>query len=80
MGADTYQHSSSPANDESGRDWQALQGGNTREPLKAANGEPRLCEVFYFHTDQVGLPEELSNSQGQAVLAGQLEDMGQHGQ
>ncbi|WP_453935068.1 RHS domain-containing protein [Acidovorax temperans] len=48
--------------------------------MKVANGEPRLCEVFYFHTDQVGLPEELTNSQGQAVLAGQLRDMGQHGQ
>jgi RHS repeat-associated protein len=26
-----------------------------------------LCEVYYFHTDQIGLPEEMSNSEGQLV-------------
>ena len=68
-GADGYLHSSSTPssntpNDQGGRDWHALQDAHSGRPLKVANGEPRLCEVFYFHTDQVGLPEELTNSQG----------------
>ena len=29
--------------------------------------EAKLCDIYYFHTDQVGLPQELSNSQGQLV-------------
>ena len=29
--------------------------------------QAKIAEVYYFHTDQVGLPEELSNSQGQLV-------------
>jgi RHS repeat-associated protein len=33
----------------------------------ADNSDPKLCNVYYFHTDQVGLPEELSNSKGQLV-------------
>ena len=28
-----------------------------------AAGQPKLCEVYYFHTDPVGLPEELTNAQ-----------------
>ena len=32
-----------------------------------AAGQPKLCEVYYFHTDQVGLPEELTNAQGQRI-------------
>jgi RHS repeat-associated protein len=31
------------------------------------NSDPKLCNIYYFHTDQVGLPEELSNSRGQLV-------------
>ena len=68
-GADGYLHSSSTPssntpNDQGGRDWHALQDAHSGRPLKVANGDHRLCEVFYFHTDQVGLPEELTNSQG----------------
>ena len=62
--ATSYQNNSNPANDGGGRDWQALQAGNQVKPLNIANGNHRICEVFYFHTDQVGLPEELTNSQG----------------
>ena len=29
--------------------------------------QAKIAEVYYFHTDQAGLPEELSNSQGQLV-------------
>mgnify|MGYP000982835097 CR=1 FL=1 len=32
-----------------------------------AGGQPKLCEVYYFHTDPVGLPEELTNAQGQRI-------------
>ena len=32
-----------------------------------AAGQPKLCEVYYFHTDPVGLPEELTNAQGQRI-------------
>ena len=63
-GAGSYQNNSVPANDGSGRDWQALDDPRPTQPLKVANGNHRICEVFYFHTDQVGLPEELTNSQG----------------
>ncbi|QNP49086.1 RHS domain-containing protein [Diaphorobacter aerolatus] len=27
----------------------------------------KLCNVYYFHTDQVGMPQELSNAQGQLI-------------
>ena len=34
----------------------------------AASTEPAaLCKVYYFHTDQVGMPQELTNAQGQLV-------------
>ena len=29
--------------------------------------EAKLCDVYYFHADQVGMPHELSNAQGQLV-------------
>ena len=29
--------------------------------------QEKICDVYYFHTDQVGLPEELSNAQGKLV-------------
>jgi hypothetical protein len=35
-----------------------------------------LCEVYYFHTDQAGLPEELSNAQGQLVWQAQYRTWG----
>jgi RHS repeat-associated protein len=37
-------------------------GTGTDGPAKA-----KICDVYYFHTDQVGLPEELSNDQGNLV-------------
>ena len=62
--ATSYQNSSTSANDDSGRQWQALQDRSPTQTRKVANGDHRLCDVFYFHTDQVGLPEELTNSEG----------------
>ena len=35
--------------------------------LPETQAEPQLAKVYYFHTDQVGLPEELTNAQGQIV-------------
>jgi hypothetical protein len=31
------------------------------------SNKARICDVYYFHTDQVGLPEELSNDRGNLV-------------
>ncbi len=33
----------------------------------SGQAEPRLCNVYYFHTDQAGMPEELTNADGQLV-------------
>ncbi|THJ30477.1 hypothetical protein E8K88_17725, partial [Lampropedia aestuarii] len=33
----------------------------------SANPNRELCKVYYFHTDQVGMPEELTNADGQLV-------------
>ena len=41
-------------------------GTGTDGPMQQA-AQAKIAEVYYFHTDQVGLPEELSNSQGQLV-------------
>ena len=41
-------------------------GTGTDGPIQQA-AQAKIAEVYYFHTDQVGLPEELSNSQGQLV-------------
>ncbi|MPM59790.1 hypothetical protein SDC9_106636 [bioreactor metagenome] len=30
-------------------------------------GRAKACDVYYFHTDQIGMPQELSNAQGQLV-------------
>ncbi|MGF6213658.1 RHS domain-containing protein [Comamonas sp. 4034] len=35
------------------------------EGLAASAGRAQLCKVYYFHTDQVGMPQELTNAQGQ---------------
>jgi RHS repeat-associated protein len=51
-------------------DWDALLAPSNLDAKQAtysAHGEPvepKLANVYYFHTDQVGLPEELSDSQG----------------
>jgi RHS repeat-associated protein len=31
------------------------------------SNKAKICDVYYFHTDQVGLPEELSNDRGNLV-------------
>ena len=41
-------------------------GTGTDGPARQT-AQTKIAEVYYFHTDQVGLPEELSNSQGQLV-------------
>lgn len=41
-------------------------GTGTDGPARQT-AQAKIAEVYYFHTDQVGLPEELSNSQGQLV-------------
>ena len=37
------------------------------EGLVASAGQAQLCKVYYFHTDQVGMPQELTNAQGQVI-------------
>ena len=58
--------------------WQALNpkgtGQSTGTDGPSANA--KLCEVYYFHTDQVGLPEELSNAQGQIIWQAQYKTWG----
>ena len=44
-------------------DW----GNGTTGQATGTTGQAELCKVYYFHTDQVGMPQELSNSQGQLV-------------
>ena len=72
-------YSQQPANDTlEARYWQALNPKGTAQNT-GTNGpvaDPSLCEVYYFHTDQVGLPEELSNAQGQLVWQAQYKTWG----
>ena len=43
--------------------WEAL---NAQVGTAQKTGtEAKLCDVYYFHTDQAGLPQELTNAQGQ---------------
>ncbi len=81
--AESPNHSKPAANDAESRYWASLRetaqqkaeqlqvphwGTGTDGPARqAASTQAKLCEVYYFHTDQVGLPEELSNAQGQLV-------------
>ena len=72
---------SSAANDAESRYWaslnetarqkaQALQiqdWGTGTERVTASADQAQLCKVYYFHTDQVGMPQELSIAQGQVV-------------
>ena len=61
------------ANDAEAQYWAALE--TTAQQRAKATGtygsessqNPKLCDVYYFHTDQVGMPEELTNAQGQLV-------------
>ena len=45
--------------------WEAL---NAHSGTAQKTGtEAKLCDVYYFHADQVGMPQELTNAQGQLV-------------
>ena len=75
-------HSKPAANDAESRYWASLNaaaqeraqtlqiedwGNGTTGQATGTTGQAELCKVYYFHTDQVGMPQELSNSQGQLV-------------
>ena len=62
------------ANDAEAQYWAALETtaqqrakatGTYGSANASANTTPKLCNVYYFHTDQVGMPEELTNADGQ---------------
>ena len=42
-------------------------GTGTEGRATGTTGQANLCKVYYFHTDQVGMPQELTNAQGQLV-------------
>ena len=80
-GATGPNHSKPAANDAESLYWASLNqqaeqkaqalaiegwGTGTDGPAKVS-ANAKIAEVYYFHTDQVGLPEELSNAQGQLV-------------
>ena len=80
-GAEGLNHSKPAANDAEALYWASLNqqaeqkaqalaiegwGTGTDGPAKVS-ANAKIAEVYYFHTDQVGLPEELSNAQGQLV-------------
>jgi YD repeat-containing protein len=44
--------------------WDALLAPSNLDTKQATSAEPKLANVYYFHTDQVGLPEELSDGKG----------------
>ncbi|MBB6579523.1 hypothetical protein HNP33_003636 [Comamonas odontotermitis] len=48
------------------QDWGNAASTGT-ERLAANACQAQLCKVYYFHTDQVGMPQELTNAQGQVV-------------
>ena len=79
--AEGLNHSQPAANDAEALYWASLNqraeqkaqalaiegwGTGTDGPARQT-AQAKIAEVYYFHTDQVGLPEELSNSQGQLV-------------
>ena len=81
-GTEGPNHSKPAANDAEGRYWASLNaaaqeraqtlqiedwGNGTTGQATGTTGQAELCKVYYFHTDQVGMPQELSNSQGQLV-------------
>jgi RHS repeat-associated protein len=52
------------ANDGSAAAWEALLPPANLDTKQASGNETNLANVYYFHTDQVGLPEELSDNSG----------------
>ena len=72
-------YSQQPANDTlEASYWQALNPKDTGQSTgtDGPSANANLCEVYYFHTDQVGLPEELSNAQGQIIWQAQYKTWG----
>ena len=72
-------YSQHPANDTlEASYWQALNPKGTGQSTgtDGPSATAKLCEVYYFHTDQVGLPEELSNAQGQIIWQAQYKTWG----
>ena len=65
-GGKKYHQSQQPAaNDAEAQYWEAL---DTQTGTAQKTGtEAKLCDVYYFHADQVGMPQELTNAQGQLV-------------
>ena len=59
------------ANDAEAQYWQALNAPDpryatgTNDAMASTGKAERFASVYYFHTDQVGMPEELSNHEGQ---------------
>ncbi|MNS48092.1 RHS protein [compost metagenome] len=49
------------------------------EGLVASAGQAQLCKVYYFHTDQVGMPQELTNAQGHFVTGQHMPEAGRCG-
>ncbi|MBF5006797.1 RHS repeat-associated core domain-containing protein [Diaphorobacter caeni] len=47
--------------------WQALSPSPNAARKTGTDDYARLCNVYYFHTDQVGMPQELANAQGQVI-------------
>ena len=64
-GQKLYQQQQPAANDAEAQYWEALsaQSGTAQR----TGTEAKLCDVYYFHADQAGLPQELTNAQGQLV-------------
>ncbi|CAN7172369.1 hypothetical protein [Acidovorax delafieldii] len=63
-------YSQQPANDTlEARYWQALnfKGTVQNTGTDGLSGNAKLCEVYYFHADQVGLHEELSSARSQII-------------
>ena len=82
-GASVKNHSKHAANDAETQYWASLsdtakqsaqalhiEGWGTGTHGAAGNGttgQADLCKVYYFHTDQVGMSQELTNAQGHIV-------------
>ncbi|QIL80520.1 hypothetical protein G7047_11860 [Diaphorobacter sp. HDW4A] len=47
--------------------WQVLSPSPNAVRKTGTDDNARLCNVYYFHTDQVGMPQELANAQGQVI-------------
>ena len=80
--ATALKHSNLAANDAESQYWASLNdtaqqtvqtqhiegwGTGTDRRATGTTGQADLCKVYYFHTDQVGMPQELTNAQGQLV-------------